>query len=460
MSESTYLLYSTPEMAAIFSPQAHVRGMLAFEAALASAEARAGIIPQQVATLIAASCRVELFDIPAVYRDASRAGTLAIPLVRMLTERVGDEAGKFVHWGATSQDAIDTALMLQMRDGLRLLEDELLSVCAECARLTEQHRHTLMVGRTLLQQALPITFGLKAARWLSLTVRQVEALREHRERTLTVQLGGAAGTLASLGKNGLRVVELLAEELGLPVPDLPWHTERDRIARIATTCGVAAGAMAKVAGDVALLAQTEVGEVSEGAAPGKGGSSAMPQKHNPVDATFAIASARLAIGSVPVILSAMAQEHERAVGGWQEEWAAIPDLFRFTAGAVQRVREALNGLQVDPARMRANLDLTGGLIMSESLAMALAPHVGRPEAQRLARAACDQAIRSGEGLRQAALADKHVRSLLSPEEIDRALDPGEYLGSTNAFIDRALEAYRGVRSSTTGGKKEGGSSDR
>jgi 3-carboxy-cis,cis-muconate cycloisomerase len=460
MAESTDLLYSTPEMAAIFSSQAHVRGILAFEAALASAEARAGIIPRQVATLIAASCREELFDIPALYREASRAGTPAIPLVRMLTERVGGEAGKFVHWGATSQDAIDTALMLQMRDGLRLLEDELLSICATCARLAEQHRQTLMVGRTLLQQALPVTFGLKAARWLSLTVRQALALREQRERTLTVQLGGAAGTLASLGKDGLRVVELLAEELGLPAPDLPWHTERDRVARIATTCGVAAGAMAKIAGDVVLLAQTEVGEVSEGAAPGKGGSSAMPQKRNPVDATFAIASARLAIGSVPVILSAMAQEHERAAGGWQEEWTAIPDLFRFTAGAVQRVRDALHGLQVDPTRMQANLDLTGGLIMSESLVMALAPHVGRPEAQRLVRAACDQAIRSGEDLRQAALADTQVRSLLSPEEIDHALDPGEYLGSTNAFIDRALEAYREAQSASAGRRKEGGSSDR
>ena len=460
MSESIDFLYSTPEMVAIFSPQAHVKGMLVFEAALASAEARAGIIPQQVATLIADRCREEPFDIPALYREASRAGTVVIPLVRMLTERVGGEAGKFVHWGATSQDAIDTALMLQMRDGLRLLEAQLLGVCVACARFAEQHRHTLMAGRTLLQQALPITFGLKAARWLSLTVRQVEALREHLASTLAVQLGGAAGTLASLGENGLRVVELLAEELGLPAPNLPWHTERDRIARIAAACGVAAGSMAKIAGDLALLTQTEVGEISEGAAPGKGGSSAMPQKHNPVDATFALASARLAIGCVPVILSAMAQEHERAVGGWQEEWAAIPDLFRFTAGAVQRVQEALNGLEIDPARMRANLDLSGGLIMAESLTMALAPHLGRPEAQRLVRAACDRAIRSGEDLRQAALADTQVRSFLSPEEIDHALDPGRYLGSTHAFIDRALQVYREVQSSRGGNGKEGGSSDR
>lgn len=460
MSEPSDLLYSMPEMGAIFSPRAHVQGMLAFEAALASAEARAGIIPQQVAALIADRCREESFDIPALYREASRAGTVAIPLVRILTERVGGEAGKFVHWGATSQDAIDTALMLQMRDGLRLLEAQLLDVCVACARFAEQHRHTLMAGRTLLQQALPITFGLKAARWLSLVVRQVEALREHLASTLVLQLGGAAGTLASLGENGLRVVELLAEELGLPAPALPWHTERDRIARIAAACGVAAGTMAKIAGDVALLAQTEVGEASEGAAPGKGGSSAMPQKHNPVDATFAIASARLAIGCVPVILSAMVQEHERAIGGWQEEWAAIPDLFRFTGGAVQRVQEMLNDLQVDPTHMRANLDLSGGLIMAESLTMALAPHIGRPEAQRLVRAACDHAVRSGEDLRQAALKDTQVRSFLSPQEIDHALDPGKYLGSTNTFIDRALEAYREVQSYRGGNGKEGDSSDR
>src|SRR5712692_3808232 len=292
MSEPTDALFSTPPMSAAFSPRAHVRGMLRFEAALAHAEARVGIVPQEAAAIITANCREELFDVAALYREAAVAGTPAIPLVRMLTARVEGDAQKFVHWGATSQDAIDTALMLQMRDGIDLLVDGLQGVCVACATLAEQHRHTLMAGRTLLQQALPITFGLKAARWLALAVRQVHALREHREQTLAVQLGGAAGTLASLGHHGLQVVELLAGELGLSAPDLPWHSERDRIAGVAGTLGVAAGAMAKIAGDVAHLAQTEVGEASEGAVPGKGGSSAMPQKHNPVDVTFAIASAR------------------------------------------------------------------------------------------------------------------------------------------------------------------------
>jgi 3-carboxy-cis,cis-muconate cycloisomerase len=447
MPEQIDYLFSTPLMSAAFSPEAHVRGMLAFEAALARAEARAGIIPQEAADAIAASCKVEHFDVAALYREAALAGTPAIPLVRMLTAQVDGDAKRFVHWGATSQDAIDTALMLQMRDGLNLLLDGLLGVCAACATHAGQHRHTLMAGRTLLQQALPITFGLKAARWLALAVRQVRALREHRDRTLVVQLGGAAGTLASLGSNGLRVVELLSAELGLAAPDLPWHTERDRIAGIAGTLGIVAGAMAKIAGDVVLLAQTEVGEASEGAAPGKGGSSAMPQKHNPVDATFAIAPARLAVGVVPVILSAMAQEHERAAGGWQSEWAAIPDLFHYTAAAVERVGEVVSGLQVDPARMKANLDLTGGLIMAEALTTALAPHLGRPEAQRIVQSLCDHATKSGMKLRQVALKDAQVRAVLSSEEIDHALDPNEYLGSTDVFIDRALEAYSEFQSS-------------
>src|SRR5581483_7387666 len=286
----------------------------------------------------------------------------------------------------------------------------------------EHYRRTLMAGRTLLQQAVPITFGLKAARWLALTVRQVRVLQAHRERTLALQLGGAAGTLASLGNQGPEVVRLLAEELGLPAPDLPWHTERDRVAELAASLGVVAGAMAKIAGDVILLAQTEVGEVSEGAAPGKGGSSAMPQKRNPVDATAVIASARLATGVVPVILSAMAQEHERAVGGWQAEWEAIPDVFCYTASAVERVRSTITGLEVDPVRMRANLDATSGLIMAESLTMALAPHTGRPEAQRLVKELCDQAAAQGSNLRQVALANEQVRAVLPSQEINQALD--------------------------------------
>lgn len=438
-------MFSTPEMAALFSPEAHVGRMLEFEAALAQAEAAAGVIPAEAAQAIAAACRVERVDVPALYRAALPAGTLAIPLVRALTEQVAPEGRDYVHWGATSQDVIDTAMVLQMRDGLALLVARLLEVGDACATLAEQHRRTLMPGRTLMQQALPITFGLKASRWLGMTTRQVVRLDALRREALVVQFGGAAGTLASLGDDGTRVVELLAERLGLGVPDLPWHAERDRVAEIAAALGVVAGAMAKIATDLVLLAQTEVGEVSEGAAPGKGGSSAMPQKRNPVDATFALAAARLAMGAVPVVLSGMAQEHERAVGGWQAEWEALPNLFIATASAVERVRQALDGLEVDAERMRENLAMGGGLLLAESLTTALARRVGRPAAYRLVQAAVARAREDGTTLREAALAEEQIRAALTEDEIDRALDPAGYLGSADVFIDRALARYREVR---------------
>ncbi|GLV56497.1 3-carboxy-cis,cis-muconate cycloisomerase [Dictyobacter sp. S3.2.2.5] len=442
MPEPIDALFSTPEMAAAFSSTAHVQEMLTFEAALARSEARAGIIPAEAAATIASHCQVEAFDIETLYREAATAGTPAIPLMRMLTAQVTGEAQKYVHWGATSQDVIDTAMMLQMRHGLDLLERALLDICAACAHLVERYRHTVMVGRTLLQSALPVTFGLKAARWLDVVLRQLRSLRALRIEALAVQLGGAAGTLAALGEQGLQVVAFLAEELELPAPDLPWHTERDRVARIATTLGIIAGTMAKVAQDLMLLSQGEVGEVSEGRAAGKGGSSAMPQKHNPVDSIAALASARRAQGEVPVLLSAMAQEHERAAGGWQTEWTALPDIFRYTAGAVAHVGAALTGLQVDETRMQENIAATSGLIMAESLTMALAPHIGRPEAQRIVNATCERVVSSGISLRQAALAEPQIHTVLSADVIEQALDPAAYLGSTEALIDRSLNAYQ------------------
>jgi 3-carboxy-cis,cis-muconate cycloisomerase len=437
MSEPIDGLFTTPAMAAVFSAETHVRHVLAFEAALAMAEARAEVIPPSAAVAIAAACRVDQFNVVELFHEAATAGTVVIPLVRRLTAQISGEAQSYVHWGATSQDAIDTAAVLQMREGLDLLVASLLEVCERCAALAVDHRRTLMAGRTLLQQALPITFGLRAARWLALATRQVVALRRCR-RSLVLQFGGAAGTLAALGNAGLRVGELLAEELGLPLPDLPWHAERDRLAAIAAALGVAAGAMAKIAYDVVLLAQTEVGEVAEAEAPGKGGSSALPHKCNPVDAVTASAAARLAIGVVPVILSAMANEHERAAGGWQAEWAAVPDLFRFAAGAVARVESAVRGLRVDERRMSSNLELGGRLLMAEALTVALTPQFGRAEARRLVEEVC----RRGLPLTRAARDDERIRSALTTDGIDRALDPVNYLGSTDALIDRALESYR------------------
>ncbi|HEX7734136.1 MAG TPA: 3-carboxy-cis,cis-muconate cycloisomerase [Ktedonobacteraceae bacterium] len=442
MSEPGQSTTTPGAMSAIFAPETHVQYLLVFEAALARAEARAGIIPVEAAEEIASCCHMELFDVKTLYQQAALAGTPVIPLVKMLTARVEAPARRFVHWGATSQDAIDTALMLQMREGLNLLGSSAEAICASCAQLAEQHRHTLMAGRTLMQQALPITFGLKAAHWLAQVTRQARALRAHRQHTLAVQFGGAAGTLAALGASGPRVARLLAEELHLTLPELPWHTERDRVAEIAATLGIVAGSMAKIARDIILLAQTEVGEVAEGSAPGKGGSSAMPQKHNPVDSITAVASARLALGLVPVIFSALPQEHERAAGGWQTEWQALPALFEYTASAVEHMRAALAGLQVDPARMRANLEITRGLIMAEALATALAGRLGKPEAYRLVETLSKQVSSSDQTLLQATQASAQVKAAFTSEELASTLDPTNYLGSTDIFIDRALASYR------------------
>jgi 3-carboxy-cis,cis-muconate cycloisomerase len=437
-------LFAAPEMWEIWSGEASVRAMLDFEAALAHAEAGAQVIPAEAAEAIAAACHSEQLDVAAVFREATVAGTPAIPLVRLLGERVAASAQAYIHWGATSQDAIDTALVLQMRAGLALLADGLCDLAAACAELAERYRATPMVGRTLLQQAAPITFGLKAARWLALATRQLQHLGQLRARIAVVQLGGAAGTLAALGPAGLEVTERLAGELGLAVPELPWHTERDRVAEVAAGLGVVAGAMAKIAEDIVLLAQTEIAEVSESASAGKGTSSAMPHKRNPIDAVMARAAARLAIGVVPVLLGAMAQEHERAAGAWQAEWAALPSLFCYTSAAVDRVRAAVGGLQVHPDRMEENLTRSGGLVFSEALALALAPHLGRDEAQRLVRAIADRAAVSETDFQQAALADERVRAVLPEDAAARVFEPAGYLGSTDAYIDRALAAFRAL----------------
>lgn len=440
-------LFSTPEMEAIFSLEAHVERMLMFEAALARAEAKAGVIPQEAADAIEAACMGGTFDVERIFAEAAVAGTPVIPLLEMLIDQLGDDYEDYIHWGATSQDVIDTAYMLQMRAGLMSLEVGLLEVCAAAARLAEQHRNTLMAGRTLLQQALPITFGLKAARWLAMAAGQVQAVRRCYAQSIGLQFGGAVGTLAALGDKGLEVAEALAQDLDLALPRLPWHTERIRVAEVASMMGTTAGAMSKIAGDIVLLAQTEVGEVGEEPAPGKGGSSAMPQKKNPVDATMARAAARLAVGQMSIIISAVEQEHERAAGAWQAEWQAVPDLFRYAGGAVARVGSALKGLQVDPDRMLANMRQGGGLLMSEALMVALTPHVGRKEAQLLAREAGAEAVKKWIDLGEAAAGDERIAAVMGLDALRKALDPARYLGSANVFIDRALTSYRALQRS-------------
>jgi 3-carboxy-cis,cis-muconate cycloisomerase len=436
--------FTTPEMTAIFSAETRVQRMLDFEAALARAEARAGVIPAESADAIVSRCKVRLFDISKLEEEAAASAAHSIPLVRMLTELVDERARGFVHWGATSQDVVDTALMLQARDAVHVLVEQLSAVGTACLSLAERHRRTPMAGRTLLQHAVPITFGLKAAHWLALTTRQIRRLKELRDVVIVVQFGGAVGTLAALGDAGMEVAENLAEELGLPLPDMPWHTDRDRVAELVACAGIVSGSMAKIATDVALLMQTEVGEVAEGSAGAGGGSSTMPQKRNPVDAIMAVAAARLALGTVPVVFNAMVQEHERSVGGWQSEWVAVPDALSFTSGAVERVQSLLASIEVDTERMRANLELTGGQIAAEALMMALAPRMGRHEAYHVVAAACARADEEKSDLRAVVAQDDKVQSVLTPQDLERVFDPLSYLGSADAFISSAVAGFREV----------------
>lgn len=432
-------LFVPDAVRAAVSDRAWVAAMLEFEAALAAAEAGAGVIPGDAAEPIAAACDAERFDLELLGREARAAGNPAAPLVRLLTESVQGDAADYVHWGATSQDVTDTAAMLVAREALALIGKELDGVAAACAGLAEQHGTTVMAGRTLLQQALPITFGLKAAGWLS----AVDDVRRRLAAVpLAVQLGGAAGTLASLGEEGVRVLGLLAAELDLQEPVLPWHTARQRVAELGAALALVAGVLEKIALDVALLAQTEVGEVAEPADGHRGGSSTLPHKRNPVGSALAIACARRVRGEASILLGAMAQEHERAVGAWQAEWEALSRALGYSGGAAAALREALEGLEVRPGRMRDNLELTGGLVLAEAVSMAIAKRVGRREAHRLVEAASRRAAEAGRPLRDELLDDAHILEHLRPEEIDRALDPASYLGSTKALIDRVLQRYR------------------
>jgi 3-carboxy-cis,cis-muconate cycloisomerase len=426
-------LFVPSELAAAVSDEGWLTAMLEVEAALARAESAAGVIPAGAAAAIAAACRSEVYDPKALAELGRAVGNTAEPLVRALREEVGGEAAQFVHWGATSQDILDTAAMLVARRALALILRDLDAVAGACAGLADEHRATPMAARTLLQHAVPTTFGLKAAGWLVAVLDARRRLVRARDEGLAAELGGAAGTLAALGEHGLDVLRLFAAELELPEPALPWHTARGRVASLGADLAVAAGAVGKIALDLALLSQTEVGEVAERDG---GGSSTMPQKRNPVASALALACARQAAGHASVLLGAMPQEHERAAGAWQAEWPALSGALAYAGGAVAATARALDGLEVDRERMRANLDASGGAIVSERLSFLLAERLGRAEAHaRLAHATA-----SARPLREVLLADAELG--LSAGELDAALDPVDYLGSGDAFVERALELYR------------------
>ena len=424
--------------------RAWLGAMLDAEGALAAAESRAGLITAKTAQEISRCCDPDRFDSGEIGREGRASGNPVPPLVRALTEavsEVSEDAARHVHKGATSQDITDTAAMLVARRALGPILDELDRVAAACAWLSEEHRDTPMPGRTLLQQALPTTFGLKAAGWLVAVFEVRKRIREMRNTGLAAQLGGAAGTLASLGPDGTQVLREFARELDLAEPVVPWHTARLRIAELGSVLGLASGTIQKLALDVILMAQTEVREVAESSEDGRGGSSTLPHKRNPVGATLASACARKVQGVVPVLQSAMTQEHERSAGAWHSEWEALSDALAFTGGAAAAIRESVEGLQVFPERMRKNLNLTGGLLLTEHVTTVAAEKLGRLKAHDLVKKAAHRTLDNGSSLREEILADPQLGEVLSPADVDAALDPERYLGSAGEFVDQALELY-------------------
>jgi 3-carboxy-cis,cis-muconate cycloisomerase len=434
-------MLSSAAMRAVCDDLSCLQSMLDFEAALARAEATVGIVPPASAEAIARACTATTFDLLALAEAATRSGNLAIPLVKALTAEVArtdKKAAGYVHWGATSQDVIDTATMLTLRAGIDALLADIDRAIAGFARQAAQHRNTAVVARTWLQHALPMPFGLKLAEYAAALHRSRRRLSHLRQHGLALQFGGAAGTLAALGDQGWKVAEKLSEILQLPLPDAPWHAHRDRIAEIASVLAIIAGTCGKIARDVQLMMQTDVAEAFEPSGDGRGGSSTMPHKRNPVAAASALAAATMAPNLAATIFAAQVGDHERSAGPWHAEWPTLPSLLLVTSGALAAIVDIAEGLEVDAARMRTNLDATGGLIMAEAVAFALAEKVGKPEAHHLVEAASKKAVAEKKGLREVLEKDAKITAHLDAKRIVQLLEPMAYQGISQTLIDRLL----------------------
>jgi 3-carboxy-cis,cis-muconate cycloisomerase len=438
-------LFSFSELQQILSDESRLQRMLDFEAALAKAEAQVGLIPEQAARKIAEHCRVEQFDLSPIAEHAAQAGNLAIPLVKALTEAVAKQdkdAAGFVHRGATSQDVIDTGLVLQLRDVFTVLDKDLTCLTQTLAALADQHRATPMVARTWMQQALPTTFGFVVAGWLDAILRHRRRLAECRPRVLALQFGGAAGTLAAFGERGPEIAKALAETLQLSLPATPWHTHRDRVGEAATFLGLLTGTLGKIARDISLHNQTEVAELFEPAVPGRGGSSTMPHKRNPVTCAIVLQAATRVPGLVSTILSALPQEYERGLGSWHAEWETLPEMLRLAGGALHHLTKMLAALEVDTEQMRRNLDATHGLIFAEAVSMALSKSMGKMPAHTHVERATQKARAENRNLKDVLRDDPSLRGHLSRADFDNLFDATNYLGSAEQFVQQVLARAR------------------
>lgn len=422
----------------IFSDRSRFLAWLDVESGLARAQARLGLIPTEAAEAITVAAKVKNIDIESMTEEYQKVGFPILPLVHQLANACDKESARWVHWGATTQDIVDTGMVLQMKAAFRVLSGQLNEVIAAVAKLAEDHRTTVMAGRTFQQQAAPITFGFKAAVWLDELLRHRERLADIKRRALVCQFGGAVGTLATLGARGVEVVEELSRELELEEPAISWHTARDGWAEAVFWLAMVGGTLAKIANEVATLMRSEVDEVREPYTPGKGGSSTMPQKRNPVACPIIIAIGNRLREHVGSQLTAMIQEHERAVAAMPLEWMVIPEAFVLLSGSLQHSITMLGGLTVDRVRMLENLHMGGGLLMAEAVMMGLAPIIGRNDAHQLVYSSAGKAWDQGITLRDALLADDRIRKHLSVEDVDRLINPANYTGSTEEMITRVL----------------------
>ena len=448
MSQLYASLFYQKDVTDIFSDSSLVTYMIQVEVALAQAQAQVGVIPQKAANTIAqvAEHALDKFDFSALAVATGLAGNIAIPFVKQLTAIVKDideDASRYVHWGATSQDILDTACILQCRDALKIIEAQLQQCYSTALEQAKQYRHQVMIGRTWLQQALPITLGHKLARWASAFKRDLDRIQAMKSRVLTAQLGGAVGSLASLQDQGSLVVSAFAKQLNLTVPTSTWHGERDRIVEIASVLGMIVGNTGKMARDWSLMMQTEIAELFEPTAKGRGGSSTMPHKRNPVAAASVLAAANRVPALMSSIYQSMVQEHERSLGAWHAEWLAVPEIFQLCAGALSRTGEVLQGFEVNAEHMQQNLECTSGLIMAEAVMMALAPKIGRLNAHHLVEAACKTAVAQNQHLFDVVSQLDEVKGQFSQEEIRNIFKPENYLGNIQQQIDAVLKEAQG-----------------
>ncbi len=441
-------LFTSDAMRQVFSDHHRLQCMLDFEAALARALVAIGLAPSGVSAPIESQCRAELFDIDSLARATALSGNVAIPMAKALTEFVARrdaQAAAFVHWGATSQDAIDTGLVLQLREALDLIDRDLAHLSASLAALVGAHKSTLIAGRTWLQQGPPVTFGLKMAGWLAAVGRHRERLNHSRKQVLVLQFGGAVGTLAALGDRGLELAAALARDLKLEMPELPWHSHRDRLAEVAASLGLLVGSLGKIGRDISLMSQTEVDEVLEPSGEGRGGSSTMPHKRNPVSSAVILAAALRVPALVSIMLTSLVQEHERGLGGWHAEWETLPEIFRLAAGALAHMKQIVDGLEVHPDKMLRNMHRTHGLVLAEAVAFALRKKIGREKSHKIVEEAARRAAQDGRDFAEVLLSYPDVSSHLSRAELSRLLDPANYLGSAVEMTEKVLSARSGAK---------------